>query len=263
MGLSADQRAQIAELLLAQIRRKLVTYSPETQHMPFHVRLLGRDRMALFSFIQSVNTVLGTSVFEQVAAIIAAVHYKRAVHQYKGFSNKISQDAQAVIQRIMDDLRTARSKPDKPKEIAEILRVAQSGVLLKVRCPRIDLFLEADDGTEYYFDIKTAKPNIGEIVGYKRTLLEWVAMRAAVNPTPKIYTGLAIPYNPYEPQPYNRWTFQGMFDLPNEIKVAEEFWDFLGGENTYEDLLGVFEEVGLQLRPEIDACFAALAPRQG
>ena len=33
-----------------------------------------------------------------------------------------------------------------------------------------------------------------------------------------------------EPQPYDRWTFQGMFDLPNEIKVADEFWDFLGGE---------------------------------
>ncbi|MDR0411845.1 MAG: TdeIII family type II restriction endonuclease, partial [Treponema sp.] len=27
--------------------------------MPFHYRLLGRDRMALFSFIQSLNTTFG------------------------------------------------------------------------------------------------------------------------------------------------------------------------------------------------------------
>lgn len=51
-----------------------------------------------------------------------------------------------------------------------------------------------------------------------------------------------------------------MFDLPNELKVAEEFWDFLGGRNTYEELLQIFEDVGLELRPEIDAKFATFAP---
>lgn len=100
-----------------------------------------------------------------------------------------------------------------------------------------------------------------KIIGFKRKMLEWVAIRGAINPEPKkIYTGLAIPYNPYEPQPYDRWTFQGMFDWSNEIKVAEEFWDFLGGKNTYEELLQVFEDVGIELRPEIDARFAALSP---
>lgn len=42
---------------------------------------------------------------------------------------------------------------------------------------------------------------------------------------------LAIPYNPYEPKPYERWTLKGMLDLKNELKVAEEFWDFLGGKD--------------------------------
>nr|WP_197702009.1 TdeIII family type II restriction endonuclease [Candidatus Endomicrobium trichonymphae] len=35
--------------------------------MPFHTRLLGKDRMALFSFIHSLNTNFGTAVFEPVA----------------------------------------------------------------------------------------------------------------------------------------------------------------------------------------------------
>lgn len=51
MGLSNSQREQIADLLKERIRRKLSAYSPESNNMPFHVRLLGRDRMALFSFI--------------------------------------------------------------------------------------------------------------------------------------------------------------------------------------------------------------------
>jgi hypothetical protein len=72
--------------------------------------------MSLFSFIQSINTTLGTSVFEQVAVIIAAPHFKRAIHQYKEFNNTISENAQTAIQRIVDDLRAARMKPDKSAE---------------------------------------------------------------------------------------------------------------------------------------------------
>ena len=56
---------------------------------------------------------------------------------------------------------------------------------------------------------------------------------------------IAIPYNPYEPSPYNRWTMAGMLDLGKELKVAKEFWEFLGGEGAYHDLLNCFENVGI------------------
>lgn len=259
MALTPHQKTEVSTLLSGQIRRKLSEYTPETNNMPFHTRLLGKDRMALFSFIQSVNTTLGTSVFEQVAVIIAKPHFKQAVNQYKDFNNTISDHAQRAIQEIIDDLKSMSKKPDKPAEIASTLKVSQSGTLKTVKRPRIDLFLETLKGDEYYFDLKTAKPNIGEIVGFKRTLLEWIAMRGAVKPKAKVNTLLAIPYNPYEPEPYARWTFQGMLDLPNELKVAEEFWDFLGGDDTYVQLLKVFEEVGIALRPEIDAKFKSLS----
>ena len=62
--------------------------------------------------------------------------------------------------------------------------------------------------------------------------------------------------NPYDPKPYSRWTMRGMIDLDNELKVAEEFWDFLGGKGAFTDLLSIFEKVGLDLRVEIDAYFS-------
>lgn len=259
MPLTQQQTVEIENILKYQIRRKLDDYSPETKNMPFHTRLLGDDRMALFSFIQSINTTLGTSVFEQIAAIIARPHFRKAINQYKEFNHTISSDAQSVIQQIIDDLQAMRYRPDKQKEIDLILSVAQKGLIKTIKRPRIDLYLEDYDGTEYYFDLKTAKPNIGEIVGFKRKILEWVAIREAVNQNPKIFTGIAIPYNPYEPEPYARWTFQGMFDLQNEMKVADEFWDFLGGDKTYEQLLALFEKVGIELRHEIDDKFSSLA----
>ncbi len=48
-----------------------------------------------------------------------------------------------------------------------------------------------------------------------------------------------------------RW----MSDLDNELKVANEFWDFLGGIGAYQDLLDIFERIGIELRPEIDDYF--------
>ena len=78
----------------------------------------------------------------------------------------------------------------------------------------------------------------------------------AENPRANIQTIIAIPYNPYEPEPYNRWTMRGMLDLQNELKVGEEFWDFLGGQDSYQQLLDIFERVGIELRPEIDKYFA-------
>jgi len=37
--------------------------------------------------------------------------------------------------------------------------------------------------------------------------------------------------------------------------VGREFWDFLGGQNTYDELLDCFEMAGIELRPEIDGYF--------
>jgi hypothetical protein len=104
-------------------------------------------------------------------------------------------------------------------------------------------------------EIKTAKPNISNFRDFKRTLLEWIAIFLADHPNTCINTWLAIPYNPYEPKPYERWTLKGMIDLERELMVGKEFWDFLGGEGAYEAVLDCFEEVGIELRPEIDKYF--------
>lgn len=55
----------------------------------------------------------------------------------------------------------------------------------------------------------------------------------------KVNTLIAIPYNPYEPKPYNRWTLRGMLDLDKELKVAGEFWDFVGGKGAYKLYIGI------------------------
>lgn len=208
MALTKQQIQKVEEVLKNSLRNKFQNYKPEPASMPFHTRLLGKDRMALFSFIHSLNTNFGTSIFEPVALALASTTFKEAKSQVTA-GIQISEKAQRVIQDIMDDLTAANSKPNK-----------------------------------------------GGFKEFKRTLLEWTACILAENPKAKINTLIAIPYNPYEPKPYSRWTMAGMLDLENELKVAEEFWDFLGGQGTYLQLLDNFEKVGVELRPEIDDYFA-------
>ena len=87
-------------------------------------------------------------------------------------------------------------------------------------------------------------------------MLEWTAAMLADDPNAKIHTLIAIPYNPEHPKKYDRWTILGMLEIDQELLVAEGFWDFLGGKECYEQLLDVFEEVGVELRDEIDEYFA-------
>jgi type II restriction enzyme len=105
------------------------------------------------------------------------------------------------------------------------------------------------------FDLKTVKPNKGDFISYKRNMLEWLAVYFYQHPKAKVNTLISIPYNPYEPAEYKRWTMKGMLDLKKEVKVAAEFWDFLAGAGTYTDLLDCFEQAGIELRPEIDKHF--------
>jgi type II restriction enzyme len=156
----------------------------------------------------------------------------------------------------MDNLATANTSPNKAEEINAIRAVCNQGEMRNVKLTKIDIKLVAHDGTIYLFDLKTAKPNAGGFKEFKRTLLEWIAATLAVEPTANVQSLIAIPYNPYEPQQYNRWTMRGMLDLSNELKVANEFWDFIGGVGAYQDLLDIFERIGIELRQEIDDYFA-------
>ena len=205
MALSKEQIKLVEDTVKNSLRNRLNTYNPEPATMPFHTRLLGKDRLALYSFIHSLNTNFGTTIFEPVAVSLASRRFKVAKHQIKS-GTQISTKAQFEIQKIIDELTAANKNPDKQKEIEIIRRVCQKGEMRTIKPTRIDVYLESNEGEIYLFDIKTAKPNKGGFKEFKRTLLEWSATVLSENPKAKINTLIAIPYNPYEPKPYSRWT---------------------------------------------------------
>lgn len=251
--LTPEYKAHIIATIKNCLRSKFQNYKPETDNMPFHYRLLGKDRMALFSFLQSLNTTFGVSIYEPVAKELAKTKFKEVHTQYK-LGNAITQDAQNEIQEIMNFLSVG-GEVNKDEETERIRAVAKSGKENKLKSVKVDLFLISQEDEVFMFDLKTVKPNKGDFISYKRNMLEWLGVYFYQHPDATVNTLISIPYNPYEPKPYARWTMKGMLDLKKEVMVANEFWDFLSGEGTYNDLLECFEKAGIELRPEIDEYF--------
>lgn len=279
--------ATIENTIATALRNKLRSYKPESSHMPFHFRLLGRDRMALFSFIQSLNTTFGTSIFEQVAKKIAhgvfdivdvqvsiADRFESAGQKLlpadeanrrkrrKGNAKPpvFRSGAQSAIIGIINDLRAANSEPDHSAEISLIAERMHTGDEVTTSLSKVDIFLTKGHHV-YLIDLKTVKPNKADWQKYKQELLEWSATVLYRDSSAAVSSIIAIPYNPYEPDPYDRWTMRGMLDIQDggQLMVAEQFWNFLaGGQDIYDDLLTCFENVGRQLRGEIDDYFKNL-----
>lgn len=166
MAFSELQKTTIQQVIKTCLQNKFKKYKPESNHMPFHHLLLGKDRMALFSFIQSLNTTFGTSIFEPVAVALSKNNFHKAEAQFV-VGNKISEDAQKEIQKIINELSVG-NEPIKNKEIERIRDVCQKGKMQTLKMVKVDLFLKSKNGEIHLFDLKTAKPNISNFKDFKR-----------------------------------------------------------------------------------------------
>jgi len=255
MPLSTGTKEEIENILKQTIKEKLEKYQPETIYMPFHHNLLGKDRYAMFSFIQSMNTTFGMSIWEQVAVILAKGAGFPAERQFK-LLGKIDVNTEKTINELHFKLRKGEAKPNKFEEINRIKKVIKTGKPQKHPDSLVDLFIKIRD-EENYFDITSAKPNIKEFAALKLKLLRWTALRLSQDKNANVFTRLAIPYNPYYPQSYDRWTMQRLYDSENkEILVGDEFWNFIADDEIYNELLDIFQKVGEELRKDIDEKFA-------
>ncbi len=245
MTLNANQKEDIKNLLREKLDDKLEKYARETTSMPFLAKLLqDSEKVAAYSFIHSIATTLGMSIYEKAAQIIASSSFDVAETSYD-VTGTITNEENSVISQILQEIKSGTREANKEKEINEILSCKSDGG--REITIRADLYLKKGD-EEYYIEVKTAKPNIDVFAKSKQKLLEWVALRKK-----KVTTILAIPYNPYHPEPYSRFTMQGYLDEDEELYVAEPFWELLGGKGTYEEVLSIFDEVGKEFKDRIQA----------
>ena len=245
MALSDKQKTKITNLLERKIDDKLKRYARESSSMPFLTRLIqDSEKVASYSFIHSMATTLGMSIYEDVSKIIAEETADECFTKYD-IGGVLSKEQKSVINDIVRKLRNKEKEVNHDKEVSLVLKASSKDGTVQNEGRIADLYMFRD-GIEYYFEIKTVKPNIDVFTKSKAKLLEWVARRRKI-----VNVFLAFPYNPYYPKPYERFTEQGLLERKKEFLIGDEYWNFLGGENTFEELLNLFDIVGKDYKDRI------------
>ncbi|MEO0115463.1 MAG: TdeIII family type II restriction endonuclease [candidate division WOR-3 bacterium] len=245
MGISKDKREKNESLLIKIIENKLKKYTRETSSMPFLVRLVQDSRkVASYSFIHSIATSLGMSIYEEVSKILVADNSEAYARKYD-LGGVLSEEQKSVIDNIIRELRNKERVPNYEKEMQAVLSASAKDGKQQKEGKIADFYMKRD-GIEYFFEIKTVKPNIDIFTKSKTKLLEWVARRQK-----PIRAILAFPYNPYYPKPYKRFTEQNLMQSGVDFLVGDEYWNFLSGENTFVELLEIFDSVGKKWKNKI------------
>lgn len=250
MVLSNQQKIEIKKIIKDAIIKKLSEYKLVGDVKPFHEKLFSKERIRETSFFHSCSTTIGVTLFQNIAYLIAKgnKNFKRVEKQFE-VKGDFSNQAKSVIEDIIFDLGRKQNDPKKripniKEEVKKVLQVSGTG---EKSSQIADLFIVDSKDNEIYIEIKTTKPNKGESEKIKRTLLKIVALR---NKTAIVFCGIA--YNPYEPKEF-AWPLPlSYLKLGGDLFVGKLFWDFLGGEGTYEELLNVFEEAGEELKEKIE-----------
>ena len=232
---------------------------------PFGFRLAPIEIWKGSKFERSFVTALGQKVFEKLAKIVAEGTGAFAQNQYDTEITINSYRAEKIdeilkMQRGAQKKRQNKAKtntiqenfqyaPNWNKELNEILSLHnQKFETLRVR---FDLYIKRTNASEEFYSIKTVKPNLDQTEIAKRDMLRIKSVNENID------TYFALPYNPAgEGENYKKVHSipYRIFNMDEDkcVLIGSTFWNKVGqDENTYNDLLRIFKEIGKTYEPII------------
>lgn len=216
---------------------------------PFGARLVPQEVWKGSKFERSFVTSFGQGVFEQIALEIAIGSGAYARNQHVEIHQINTWQEEAINDLLTDQRNASVTLPNWENEVNHILglsttRFVDVNILF-------DLYVRRQDGTEEYYSLKTVKPNLDQTEISKRNMLRMKASK----PDSEVF--LALPYNPQgEGDRYTRaWSVpKKLFDMDNSpaVLIGSDFWNKVGADdNTYHELLEIFDELGDEYRDRI------------
>jgi len=263
---------EIKEKIAWEVIRTLVTrfdLFPEdasnNRNAPFHEAFLRAfaDKLegkvsdipffiSLSSWLHGLNTTLGQSFFENVAHILSGGE-KREYTSKKLGNLTITKSQKERINRIITELSNGDRAPNLKEENRLILG-SNSEHDEKVNAIDFsaDVFFEDQDKI-VAIELKTVKPNSGEMRGEKHKILEGkAALFNKYHGGKEVFFYIGFPFDPTSDKPtgFDKTRFLNsiinmtkFFDK-EETLVASELWNLLSGEqNTMEDILEIINTI--------------------
>jgi hypothetical protein len=208
---------------------------------PFTKRLLHDDIVIPAKFERSFSTSFGQRTIEMISRLIAISHNGTTeAENQKHTTFKMSEETMNSIGEHLKDLEEGKlGRKVCWKDDLKSIKKSKN----KIKEYKIisDLWFKRDN-IDYFFSIKTVKPNIDQTSIAKSHVL---SLKLAY---PKSRAFFALPYNPYGDKK-NAYAHSPPFKIFNMVEdevvlIGEEYWDLLGGKGTYNNLLELLEEAG-------------------
>ncbi len=220
----------------------------------FNDRLEGKVQdipyfISLSSWLHGLNTTLGQTFFEKVAQILSGGE-KRDYTSGKNTLLKITHSQKSEIAEIITELKNGNKKPDCTEENKRIF-VGKGDHLIEANSFTADVFFE-DEKKVTAIELKSVKPNAGEMRSEKQKILEAKAALYKEFPTKEVYFYMGFPFDPTSKSSigFNKVRFlNSIIDASkyfeaNEIKLSSELWDFLAGEkDTMKQILDIINVI--------------------
>lgn len=243
-GKITEHIAPLMERLIERrVRKEPFDENEVAAKNPFGFRLVPIEVWKGSKFERSFVTILGQGIFEQIAKLIAEDSGAEASNQYDT-SFTINTWRNEKIEEILTSHRNSSRKPNWEEEVREVLSLNNSNYTQVT--VKFDLYVKRPDGREEFYGLKTVKPNLDQIERAKRDMLR---LRASEDPNKEGF--FVLPYNPAgEGELYRKAKHSPpykIFRMDEDpcVLIGREFWNKVGdSENTYNELLDVFEEVG-------------------
>lgn len=238
-----NRNAPFHEAFLSAFENKLDSFKTDTYKM-----------ISMSSWLHGLNTALGQSFFENVASVISGGEKKEWTSKRLG-NLVIYQDQQDIITSIMTNLSNGTAEPSLNQEDNE-LEKCKKGNPVKASDVSADVFIETDKSV-IGIELKTVKPNSGEMNKEKRKILEGKAGLMYKYPNKKVSFYIGFPFDPTvktnegeDPCSFNKVRFSNSvigcnkhWD-PQEILLGQELWDFLSERtNTMQDILSIINNI--------------------
>lgn len=219
------------------------------QIKPFHKALLPKPFARMSRFERSFSTILGKA-HERHSEIIAKSRFAKTQQQYK-VEGSMLESVDTEISDEVGRINKGHIFPNYFEVVDRIVRMERQGSGKQVtRSVTSDLYLKSRDGEEVFFEIKTPQPNKEQCLNITRKHLWIHAIRKIAQPGVKTYFAMA--YNPYgEGNEYKYSIATKHLDIKRQTIIGKRYWDFLGGEGTYEELLEIYRRVGVIKTKEI------------
>ncbi|GEB77719.1 TdeIII family type II restriction endonuclease [Sporolactobacillus inulinus] len=238
-------RHRIREKMDSIIERKIIALPEHMEKLretnPFGSRLVPDEIWKSSTFERSFVTSFGQGVYEQVAYEIAIGSGAEAQNQHQE-TVTINQFQNTRIDELIEDQRRNRTKGS-PVWKDEVIEIKSLRTRQRIEIPTLfDLYIKRLDGSEEYYSLKTVKPNLDQTQIAKRDML---CIEAAKE---NGHAFFALPFNPDGEGNHYSWSVPSkLFDMQkaSSVLIGAAFWNMVGqNENTYKELLEVFETLG-------------------